>query len=104
MDVLIVGRGGGSIEDLWAFNEIEVINAIFNSKIPIISAIGHETDYTISDFVSSLRAPTPTAAAEIATPDEEVLKSYLTEIKNKLHREIKNKLSHRNHLSSPEKD
>lgn len=93
VDVLIVGRGGGSIEDLWAFNEIEVINAIFNSKIPIISAIGHETDYTISDFVSSLRAPTPTAAAEIATPDEEVLKSYLTEIKNKLHREIKNKLS-----------
>lgn len=69
VDVLIVGRGGGSIEDLWAFNEIEVIQAIFDSKIPIISAIGHETDYTISDFVSSLRAPTPTAAAELATPN-----------------------------------
>ncbi|MGI6781893.1 MAG: exodeoxyribonuclease VII large subunit [Acholeplasmataceae bacterium] len=93
VDVLIVGRGGGSIEDLWAFNEIEVINAIFNSKIPIISAIGHETDYTISDFVSSLRAPTPTAAAELATPNEVVLKSYLKETINKLDREILNKLS-----------
>jgi exodeoxyribonuclease VII large subunit len=93
VDVLIVGRGGGSIEDLWAFNEIEVINAIFNSKIPIISAIGHETDYTISDFVSSLRAPTPTAAAEMATPDEVVLKGYLVETINKLNREITNKLS-----------
>lgn len=93
VDVLIVGRGGGSIEDLWAFNEIEVITEIFNSEIPIISAIGHETDYTISDFVSSLRAPTPTAAAEMATPDEAVLKSYIVEMKIKLEREIKNKLA-----------
>ena len=72
-DVLIVGRGGGSIEDLWAFNEEIVARAIFKSEIPIVSAVGHEIDFTISDFVSDLRAPTPSAAAELVVPDEKEL-------------------------------
>lgn len=73
LDVLIVGRGGGSIEELWAFNEESVARAIFSSRVPIISAVGHETDFTIADFVADLRAPTPTGAAELAVP-------HLTEV------------------------
>lgn len=83
-DVLIVGRGGGSIEDLWAFNEEVVACAIYNSEIPIISAVGHETDFTIADFVSDLRAPTPSAAAELAVPDQRDLLFTLDKMSEKL--------------------
>lgn len=81
VDVLIVGRGGGSIEDLWGFNEMPTIEAIYHSKIPIITAIGHETDFTLSDFVSDLRAPTPTAAAELATPNKDDLFIKINDLK-----------------------
>ncbi|MGY0693034.1 exodeoxyribonuclease VII large subunit [Virgibacillus sp. FSP13] len=77
-DVLIVGRGGGSIEELWSFNEEMVAHAIFQSKIPIISAVGHETDITISDFIADLRAPTPTGAAELAVPSQIELKEKVS--------------------------
>lgn len=83
-DVLIVGRGGGSMEDLWAFNEPQVAEAIFHSAIPIISAVGHETDITIADFVADLRAPTPSAAAELSVPEYDGLAQWLDTLKNRL--------------------
>jgi len=83
VDVIILGRGGGSIEDLWPFNEEEVAYKIFESRIPIISSVGHETDFTISDFVADLRAPTPSGGAELAVPDQIDLLNYLGQINNK---------------------
>lgn len=92
IDVIIVGRGGGSLEDLWAFNTEQVARAVFECNTPIISAVGHETDYTICDFVSDLRAPTPSAAAELAVPDSSALISYLDDIKNRLSSFLYNKI------------
>ena len=79
IDVIIVARGGGSIEDLWAFNEERVARAIFKSKIPVITGIGHEVDFTISDYVADLRAPTPSVAMEIATPDKTEIENFINE-------------------------
>lgn len=93
LDVLIVGRGGGSIEDLWAFNEEIVARAIYASKIPIISAVGHEVDFTIADFVADLRAPTPTGAAEMAVPNIQDVYRELDNFKIRLTSSISNRLS-----------
>lgn len=88
LDVLIVGRGGGSIEDLWPFNEEIVARAIFESSIPVISAVGHEIDYTIADFVADLRAPTPTGAAELAVPNLVDLKKHIGQLKIRLNENV----------------
>ena len=90
LDVLIVGRGGGSIEDLWSFNEEIVARAIFAARTPIISAVGHEIDFTISDFVADLRAPTPTGAAEMAVPNIVDVRNFLNQLDIRLNKDIKN--------------
>lgn len=91
-DVIILARGGGSLEDLWPFNEEIVAKAIYNSEIPIISAIGHETDFTISDFVADLRAPTPSAAAELANPDIYEIKEKINTYNSRMRLSLKKKL------------
>jgi len=90
-DVIIVARGGGSIEDLWPFNEEGVARAIYNSELPVISAVGHETDFTIADFVADLRAPTPSAAAELAVPDIYELKNTINVYQNRFRILLKRK-------------
>lgn len=93
-DIIVIGRGGGSIEDLWAFNEEVVADAVFHAKTPIVSAVGHEIDWVISDFVADLRAPTPSAAMEMILPDTNELYQYLdslsTQMSQKLHQKIYN--------------
>jgi len=93
VDLIILARGGGSLEDLWAFNEEKVARAIFSSNIPIISAIGHESDYTIADFVADKRAPTPSAAAEIAVPDRWELMERLEVIRRRMVTAMENKIN-----------
>ena len=92
LDTLIVGRGGGSIEDLWPFNEEIVARAIYDCPIPVISAVGHEVDFTIADFVADLRAPTPTGAAEMAVPQLSDMINYLNQVNIRLNNSIINQI------------
>ena len=91
-DVIIVGRGGGALEDLWPFNEESVARAIYESELPVISAVGHETDFTIADFVADLRAPTPSAAAELAVPDVYELKQKINNYQNRCRMSLKKQI------------
>ena len=93
IDTLIVGRGGGSIEDMWCFNEEKVAYAIYDCKIPVISAVGHEIDFTIADFVADLRAPTPTGAAELAVPNEADVINYIDQLKLRGRKSLINKIA-----------
>lgn len=88
LDCIIVGRGGGSIEDLWAFNEPEVVEAVFNASTPIISAVGHETDFTLTDFVADMRAPTPSAAAELAVTEVAAVENRIYEYERRLKQQM----------------
>lgn len=92
IDLIIVGRGGGSIEDIWGFNTEEVARAVFECKKPVISAVGHETDFTICDFVADLRAPTPSAAAELAVPDMNAILNYLDNMDSSLYSLLKQRV------------
>lgn len=98
LDVIIVGRGGGSIEDLWAFNEEIVAKAIFNCETPVISAVGHETDYTIADFVADMRAPTPSAAAELAVADVGLTMERISAYEQTLNRLMRQMVENRRSL------
>lgn len=93
LDCIIVGRGGGSIEDLWAFNEPEVVEAVFNASTPIISAVGHETDFTLTDFVADMRAPTPSAAAELAVTEVAAVENKIYEYERRLKQQMMYSLS-----------